>query len=224
MSRLHSLFAVVALFAVAVPAWAGTQISGDYLESRTCDVYTGPCFANSEVATAGKEAIMAWSIDQGEFQGVNLSGLKVVMVVKASDTLAWGSGLVAHPDPIRSVVLVDDKANESQRKALVAFARQSAGKAAGKTVKVESTAITFSIDHVDRVASLKAGDIAELKTRHMDKKDCVCSNEEIYYSPLARVQNAAPAYSLQNKFAGSGLKSRWTNPNARSAFLATFAY
>ena len=43
-----------------------TSISGDYLEVRTGDVYTGPCFANAEVGLSGRNAIMAWSIEEGE--------------------------------------------------------------------------------------------------------------------------------------------------------------
>ena len=44
------------LLATATPLLA--EISGDYLEVRTCDVYTGPCFGNAEMSLAGKEAVM----------------------------------------------------------------------------------------------------------------------------------------------------------------------
>src|SRR5436309_668857 len=43
----------------ALTAFASTQstptISGDYLEVRSCDVYTGPCFANAEMNLCGNE-------------------------------------------------------------------------------------------------------------------------------------------------------------------------
>ncbi|MBI5757839.1 MAG: hypothetical protein HZA46_04910, partial [Planctomycetales bacterium] len=39
------------------------QITGEYIEARTCDVYTGPCFANGEVGTTGNEAVLAWKVD-----------------------------------------------------------------------------------------------------------------------------------------------------------------
>ena len=42
----------------ALTAFASTQpapaISGDYLEVRSCDVYTGPCFSNAEMNLSGK--------------------------------------------------------------------------------------------------------------------------------------------------------------------------
>ena len=78
-SRFLSLLAVMAL---ALPAAAADQISGTYLESRTCQVYTGPCFANAETALAGHDAVMAWNIEAGKKINVDLKGLSVVRVVK----------------------------------------------------------------------------------------------------------------------------------------------
>src|SRR5258708_5845621 len=49
------------------------EISGNYLETRTCDVYTGPCFANAQVGLTGQQAIMAWSVESGSHEGVDLS-------------------------------------------------------------------------------------------------------------------------------------------------------
>jgi len=84
------------LVVLAVPA-AADDLKGDYLETRTCDVYTGPCFANGQVGLTGRDAMMAWSIDRGSYEGVDLSGLKVVVVTTASDTLGFGGTLVIHP-------------------------------------------------------------------------------------------------------------------------------
>ena len=42
------------------------QIRGDYLETRSADVYTGACFANGEVNLVGNEAILAWHVKAGQ--------------------------------------------------------------------------------------------------------------------------------------------------------------
>ncbi|HEY2840268.1 MAG TPA: DUF1326 domain-containing protein [Pirellulales bacterium] len=220
MLRTLALCGLVA-FGFAHAAAADT-LTGDYLETRTCDVYTGPCFANSQVALGGNQAILAWSIDQGEFRGVDLSGLKVVMTVRASDTLGFGGGLVIHPDPIRSVILVDDQATPDQRDALVEFARERAGRVGGEVVRVSSAPIEMAIDHVDMVATLHAGTEITVSTRKLNKGDCVCSNEKTFYPPLTKVENSEPAYTVDASFQGRGLGSRWSAPMARSAFLATF--
>ena len=60
MKRWFAL-AAVALAVMALPA-AAAGITGQYVECRTCDVYTGPCFANAEM-TVGKNAVLGWKAD-----------------------------------------------------------------------------------------------------------------------------------------------------------------
>jgi hypothetical protein len=205
----------------AVPA-AAVEISGKYLETRTCQVYTGPCFANSEIGLTGEDAIMAWQVSQGQYGGVDLSGLNVVVVLTGSDTLAFGG--VDDPREMRSVVFVDDRADDQQRDALVSFARQHAGRAGEAVVKVESMPITMSLDEFELKGQLEAGKCVKMETRAARQGDCICSNERAYYPPLAKVENFAPGVTTEGWFSGRGLGSRWSTPNSRSAYMATFAY
>jgi len=221
--RARSLFSLGVAFAfLAAAAVAQAGVKGDYLEMRTCSIYTGPCFANGEVGVTGHEAFMAWQIESGDHQGVNLAGLKVVLAVKAADTLAMGGGMVVNPFPARSVILVDEKANSAQRAALVEFVKQQAGPLAANVVRVDAMPIDMKLDHTEMAASLKAGNEVSMQTRKLQSGDCVCSNEEIYYPPLTKVQNYAPAFTLDAKFVGKGLGTQWSAPGTRSAFLATF--
>src|SRR5688572_22672117 len=107
--------AALAVALLVLPGVSFAEITGDYLEMRTCDVFTGPCFANAEVGLTGRQAVMAWSIEDGKHNGIDLAGLKVVMAINASDTLAYGGGMVVRPDPIKSVILTDSKASAEQR-------------------------------------------------------------------------------------------------------------
>ena len=70
-----SIIAFASATAFALPehstSLAGT-ITGDYLEVRSCDVYTGPCFANSEMGLTGKEGILLWSVREGAWKGTEL--------------------------------------------------------------------------------------------------------------------------------------------------------
>lgn len=225
-ARNIALACVIAL-AVAtgiVSAVSAGEIRGDYLESRTCDVYTGPCFANAQVGLTGREAILAWSIESGEHRGVDLSGLKVAVAVRAADTLGFGGGLVVRPDPIRSVVLVDQRATREQREALIDFVIQRGGRAVGDVVRVEAVPIEMQVDHTAMVGSLKAGSSLELLTRKLGQSDCVCTNEENFYPPLTRVDNYEAALTVSGGFSGRGLGATWATPETRSAFLATFDY
>src|SRR3954464_740691 len=115
-----SLFATfVAVLAVSSTLYA-QQIHGDYLESRSADVYTGQCFANGEVNLVGNEAILAWRIQDGSWNGVDLKGFTGAAGVHPKAALG---DPYADPYPAQSVLLVDDQANPQQQAALAAFAR-----------------------------------------------------------------------------------------------------
>lgn len=221
MSRSCLLAACAAVVLGPAAAFAG-QISGEYLEARTCDVYTGPCFANGEAGLAGKEAVMAWKVDEGYWAGEKLDGLGVVLIIKANDTLGIGGTLYLKPDKITAVIVVDEKASESQKAALVKFVKENASQLTGDVVKVESAPITLTNDHLSGAGVFSAGKLARIETRKLAKGDCVCSNESVFYPPLTKVDNAHPAYTVNMTFAGKGLDSTWTTMNNRGAFLATF--
>jgi hypothetical protein len=222
MSRFLCLFCGSAALLVAAVASA-SDLKGDYLETRTCDVYTGPCFANGQVGLTGRDAIMAWSIDRGTYEGVGLAGLKVVVVTTASDTLGFGGTLIFHAEHLRSVILVDDQATPRQHDALVQFASQYASHA-GEVVKVVRAPIAMSTDHFASVGKLSAGSYAEIVTRKLGDGDCVCSNEKTFYPPLCDVRNATAAFTVQGRYSGPALGTHWSNTNTRSAFLASFSY
>jgi hypothetical protein len=198
------------------------EISGEYLEARTCDVYTGPCFANGEVGIAGKEAVMAWKVDEGKWAGEDLSGLGVALVIKANDTLGFGGSFYVKPDKIVAVIVVDEQATASQKVALVKFVTDSAPHLTKDVVKVESAAMTLTNDHLAGKGIFSAGKLARIETRALAKGDCVCSNEVVFYPPLNKVDNAHPAYTLNMTFDGKGLDQTWSSVNKRSAFMGTF--
>ena len=219
---MNRMFLVVALAVLLVPVAVSANggIRGDYLEIRTSDVYTGPCFANAEVNLTGREAVIAWKVREGSWQGVNLTGLTVVAVVKAKSTLG---DPYANPYPARSVIIVDAKAEPQQEKALVDFARSAGGELLANVVKVRKATIETDFSGEEGYASVKAGEIVDLKTRALNEKDHLCGNEIVYYPPLTEVSNAIPAYTLAHAFRGDELNSTWSCPLKRSAFIAEFA-
>src|SRR5438067_6216310 len=137
MIRRLSL-AVLALALVAAPVSAA-GISGSYIEARTCDVWTGPCFANAEVNLGGKHAVLGWKIDKGSLDNVSLDGLGVVAVVAASDTLG-----IAQAGPAKAVLIVDRRASSTQRDALVRLAKSQAGALLRNVVSIQSGAIDLN--------------------------------------------------------------------------------
>ena len=221
MNRLCLLAPVVCAAALAQPASAA-KITGEYLEARTCNVYTGPCFANAEMSLSGKEAIMAWKVDKGAWNDVDLKGLGAALVVKAQGTLGYDGVFPMQAGKVKSVILVDENATELQHKALVDFVRDSAKELTKDVLAVEKVPFDLTNDHIDHAGKLKAGKQVELTTRKLEDGDCVCTNEVVYYQPLTKIENASAAYSLKLSYQGKDLGSRFTNNGIRSAFIGTF--
>jgi hypothetical protein len=198
-------------------------ISGNYMEARTADVYTGPCFANAETGLVGQLAVMGWKVTHGSWQGVDLSGLSVVGVVRAQSTL--GNVEVAS-NPAKAVLIIDAKADPEQRLALASFAKHMSGNLLMDVVRTETQTIDLAIENNDlhsKNAKLTAGTLAKVETRAMTEGDQLCHNEEVWYQPLSRTSHAMPAFALSHQFEGKGLGVTWSSPDKRSAFLASFS-
>ena len=198
------------------------SLFGTYMEARTCQVYTGPCFANGEMGLTGNDAIMAWAIDKGTHNGVKLDGLKVILVINAEKTL--GHYGIEDAGKVKSVILVDEKASDAQHEALVQLACEKAGKAGDNVVRVDRSPIDMELNRSELTANLQAGKKVKLVTRKARKGDCICSNESAFYPPLAQVSNFVPGVAIDGAFKGRGLGSTWTIPGSRSAYMGLFEY
>jgi len=213
---------LIALIAATTPVVAADSVSGTYLESRTCQIYTGPCFANAETALAGREAVMAWNIESGKKDNVDLAGLSVVMVVRGNDTLAYKG--VEDPSELKSAVIVDAKATSQQREALIAFVKEHTGRAGKEIVRVDAVPIEMSLDSVELKANLKAGEVVKVSTRKAKPGDCICSNELQFYPPLAALDRFAAGVAIEAEFKGPGLGAIWSTPDSRSVYMGEFTY
>jgi len=220
--RFRPLVVLLALLLVVWPATLlAEQIRGDYVETRSADVYTGQCFANGEVNLVGNEAILAWHVQSGSWNGVSLDGFTVAAAVRAQATLG---DPYANPYPAHAVLMVDDQANPQQRDALVAFARNMGGDLLGNVEDVIPTPMELVVNH-ERHASawLRAGQFAIVQTRSIGSNDHLCGNEATYYPPLTQTTHAMPAVAMTDSYKGPGLGVDWESHGKRSAFVGSFA-
>lgn len=223
MCRFFSLGVAFALTLVLTAA-ASAELSGDYIESRSADVYTGQCFANGEMGLTGDQAIVGWRVNKGQWKGVSLDGLSVVGAVKARATLGDPYG---NPFPAKSVLVVDERATPQQRQALLDFARHAGGELFTNIVQVESAPIEIAVNHGQvhhGAALMRAGDLATLRTRGLNEHDHFCGNEETFYPPLTgNLIHSMPVVALTDAYRGPGLGVTWRSHDKRSAFVGTFA-
>jgi hypothetical protein len=245
MRKTFGLVSILALCLLSIAALAqqtqqnstprtSQQIKGQYLETRSADVYVGQCFANGEVNLAGTEAIVAWHVQEGKWDGVSLAGLTVVGAIKAQATLG---DPYAQPYPAKSVLIVDRQASPQQRQALINFAQEMGGPLLRHVVKVVDAPVDMEVlqagssprdsrggveQHSAR-ARLQAGDFVTVETRAIGEKDHLCGNESTFYPPLTETTHAMPAVAMTDEYRGNDLNVSWTLHDKRSAFVGTFA-
>jgi hypothetical protein len=217
--KVALLAAALLLSAVSLHA---QQLRGDYIESRSTDVYVAQCFANGEVGLTGNYALMAWHVQDGSWNGVKLDGLTVAAAVRARATLGDPYG---NPYPAEAVLMVDDAANAAQREALIALAQHEGGKLLENVARVEYVPVVLDVpqDPHEGHALLRAGHLATIMTRPLNHHDHICGNEVNFYPPLTKVENATSAVALTDEFQGEGLGSTWSTHGRRSAYIANFS-
>ena len=219
---MRKLFFSVLLIILALsPLVFGEHIRGDYLETRSADIYTGSCFANGEVNLVGNQAILAWHVESGTWNGVPLDGLTVAAAVRARATLG---DPYASPYPAQAVLIVDEQANDRQRAALTAFAQHMAGELLRNIEQVIYAPTEFAVNHEKHgTAMLRAGRFATVHTRSLNEGVHLCGNEATFYPPLTETKHAMPAVAITDSYRGPGLGTDWELHGKRSAFVGTFA-
>ena len=222
MHRLKLVSLCASALLLAAPAFAG-QISGDYVETRNADVYTGHCFANAEVGLTGTPG-NPW---RGGF---------ALETGRECHWMAWPL-LPWRKPPRRWAILSTirilrnrfsssiEKATEDQKCALVEFAKAMGGRLLENVVLVQSAPISLEVGEASKHGSvvLQAGNLARIQTRALGDKDHLCGNETTYYPPLTELSHAMPAYTLSEEYRGSGLEVEWRINDKRSAFVGTFS-
>jgi hypothetical protein len=207
------------LMAAPLVGASGVSITGAYVEARTAEVFAGGCIMNGEAATTGREALLAWKVSRGSFDGVSLNGLSVVAAIAGDANLGIREigGETAHT---RAAVFVDERATPAQQAALVSMARHLSNGVVGTVVELTPTAISFD-DEGDAIRV--AAKTVKLTVQKEMKHDPSCGGKQ-WFHPLSTVDGADMGTTAENAFSGAGLGTKWSDPNKRSSFFGTFSY
>jgi hypothetical protein len=195
-------------------------VSGDYVEVRTAEIFTGPCMLGSEADTRGREAIMAWRVSRGAVDGVALDGLSIVAVVAGDRNLGMHELGGEVPTSVKAVVMVDDRATPVQRDALVKMARSLSPALVRDVVELKSLPISFLRTPAD--VKVKAG-AASVDVTTTFEHSPTCGAMQ-WFTPLAATTKAALGFARSNAWSGAGLDTRWTQMDRKSSYVGTFTY
>ena len=219
MKRVILTAVLAGLTAAPLIGAGGASIHGSYVEARTAEVFTGACIMNGEAATTGREALLAWKVDRGSFNGVALNGLAVVAAV-AGDANLGIREIGGDTAQTRAAVFVDERATPAQRIALVSMAKHLSKGVVDTVVEVTPTPIQF----VDEGQAIRvSAKSLRLTVEKEMKHDQTCGGKQ-WFHPLSTVDGAEMGTTSENAFSGGALGTKWSEPNKRSSFFGTFSY
>lgn len=217
MRFLGTILALGLASAAPAASDGAPAVRGLYVEARSCDVWTGPCFSNSEFNVVGNLAVAGWAVSEGSWEGVRLDGRSVVAVIEAEGTL-----MTAVEGRSRAGLYVDASATPEQARALAAMARALAPAYLREVVRVERRPIEIRVEGAE--ASLTVGrDEVVVRTGPLGHCDAVCGNEQQAYAPMGVGARVTCAKALAHAYRGTVIEDRsWSYPNRRSAMVGSF--
>jgi hypothetical protein len=199
----------------------GARLTGEYVEARTAEVFAGGCIMNSEAETMGRQAIMAWRITSGSFDGVALDGLLVAAAVAGDRNLGMREMGGEEPTTVKAIITVDARATAAQRDALVRFVRAMSRGLITDVVRVDIAPIRFAT--TQKYVEVSVPESMQLTVNKEMKHDPSCGAMQ-WFKPFSTLEHSAMGVAEAHSFSGTGLGTKWSAPDKRSAFFGTFAY
>jgi hypothetical protein len=218
------------LAVVLALAWSGVivnaddrkPITGEYVEARTAEVFAGGCIMNSEAETLGRQALMAWRITSGLFDGVDLAGLTVAAAVAGDRNLGMREMGGEEPTAVKAIITVDPRASAAQRNALVKLVRELSNGLITHVIRVDVAPVRFATSQ--HYVEVSVPDNAMLLTVNKEMKHDPSCGAMQWFKPFTRLADASMGVAEEHSFEGNGLNTKWSAPNKRSAFFGTFVY
>lgn len=213
-------FFVVAAMLVAVSALVfsskaeSVSLRGDYVEVRTASVFAGACHYNGEVVTTGRDALMAWKVTSGKWQGVDLSGVRVVAIVSADANLGESSAAR------QSEIIIDAGASRTQALAITNALKEKYAVSLGKIVEVRTAPISFERSRRNYAVVTNE---AAINVEAMPNDLCCKMPNLVWYAPLVGLENRKVGYTSKALYSGRVVGEPWSRSGENSAFYGTFS-
>ena len=212
---LAALAMIVAITGLVFSSHAeNVSLRGDYVEVRTASVFAGACHYNGEVVTTGRDALMAWNVTSGKWQGVDLTGVRVMAIVNADSNLDEDNAAR------RSEIVIDSEASRTQALAMVNALKEKYAASLGQVVAVRSAPISF--ERNGRTYAVVTNDAA-INVEAMPNDLCCKMPNLVWYTPLIGLENRKVGYTSKALYSGKTIGEPWSRSGENSAFYGSFS-
>jgi len=208
---------ILALVCAGFSASAQTHnVTGQYVEDRSSRVYACPCEWSSDFVMAGREAVLAWNIQSGTFQGESLAGLRMAVVLVADYSLN------VPQSSRRATLFVDQSAPMHQRRAAEAWLTARYGDLLGRVTSTHVVPIDFALTP-DSV-SLEIRDVLSLRMRRANLATDTETWGALIYEPFIELTSQTMGTPLRAKYSAPDQQRSWTRSEQMiSGYYGTFA-
>jgi len=190
------------------------SLRGDYVEVRTASVFAGACHYNGEVITTGRDALMAWNVTSGNWQGVDLTGVRALAIVSADANLGETSAAR------QSEIIIDSSASRTQALAITNALKEKYATSLGNIVEVRTAPITF--ERSGRTYAVATSEAA-INVEAMPNDLCCKMPNLVWYTPLVGLENRKVGYTSKALYSGKVVGEPWSRSGENSAFYGTFS-
>ena len=217
---MRKAFLVIGIMLVAVSALVfssqaeNVSVRGDYVEVRTASVFAGACHYNGEVVTTGRDAMMAWNVTSGKWQGVDLNGVRAIAIVSSEENLSETNAAR------QSKIIIDSQASRAQALAMINALKEKYAASLGKIVEVRSAPITFARN--GRTFAVATNEAA-INVEAMPNDLCCKMPNLVWYKPLVGLENRKVGYTSKALYSGNTVGEPWSRSGENSAFYGSFA-
>ena len=194
------------------------HLEGRLLEVCNCNVLC-PCWIGEDPDNGTCDTIIAWRVDKGMIDGVDVSGNTIAAVAHVPGNILQGNWTAA--------IFVDDRTSKAQEEALLKVYTGQAGgpvadlaKLIGTVVSIERAPISFTVEDGRGVISIGTDYYAELEPYRHPSGALTTLSETVFSTvPGAPVfVGKAPTYRSKNAAIGIDLDLK--NHNAlQSTFV-----
>ena len=191
------------------------NIRGDYVEARTASVFAGACHYNGELTTTGRDALLAWNVAAGSWDGVNLAGVRALAVVSADANLADTHAAR------RSELIVDSAATDAQAASLVKAFKSIYASTLGNVAAVRRAPVVF---RHDGKAYWVGANGAALNVEAMPDNLCCRMPQLVWYEPLVPLAGRKVGYTRKATYAGGTVGDPWERAGENGAFYGSFSF
>lgn len=176
-------------------------IRGVYLEDRSNHVHGCYCEWSGESQTGGREAVLGWRVESGEYRGTDMTGMKMALVVRGERTLSMGF------TQRQSVMVLDAAATAAQRRAAAALLREKYGAFLGTVLREVEAPLEIEVGAEG--ARLYSPGLMAVELRKAVLPQDALPGATKWYDPFVPMEETALGTVVLNRYSGREFNFVW---------------